>query len=135
MGGMIPSMPQTPFWHLTPTDGQQKKPFQQEIFLLETDVAGLFFAENLQDVEVFLVPGFRLELLREPQNEYDERAIQIFVSPKDRPKQRIGYIPRAQNEILSRLMDAGKYLYAVIQEKRTHPDGQFDLTIRVFMED
>ena len=73
MGGMIPSMPQTPFWHLAPTDGRQKKPFQQEIFLLETYVAGLFFAENLQDVEVFLVPGFRLELLREPQNAGSQR--------------------------------------------------------------
>lgn len=67
--------------------------------------------------------------------EYDEQAIQIFVSPKGRPKQRIGYVPRAKNEILSRLMDAGKFLYGIIQEKHPHTDGQFDLTIRIFMED
>ena len=32
-------------------------------------------------------------------------------------------------------MDAGKFLYGIIQEKHPHPDGQFDLTIRIFMED
>ena len=28
----------------------------------------------------------------------------------------MGYVPKADNEILSRLMDAGKYFYAVLKE-------------------
>lgn len=43
-------------------------------------------------------------------NEYDERTIAI----KNENGDKLGYIPRDKNEILSRLMDAGKLLYGEV---------------------
>lgn len=140
MSGLIPGQNSptgslTPFGSSGPLGGTNPpNPFQQKIFLLETYVAGLSYAENLEEIEVFLVPGFRLEFLRDPKNTYDEMAIQIFIQPQGVPKKRIGYVPRRKNEILARLMDAGKYLYGIIQEKKNFGNS-LNLTIHVFMED
>jgi hypothetical protein len=46
--------------------------------------------------------GDLLELVREPGNEHDPCAIALHFNNK-----KIGYIPAGQNEVLSRLMDAG----------------------------
>src|SRR3954469_9287365 len=46
--------------------------------------------------------GEMLELVREPQNEHDENAIALHWNGH-----MIGYIPREENRILSRLMDIG----------------------------
>ena len=42
----------------------------------------------------------------------DERAILVLTDKGHK----IGYVPRADNEILANLMDAGKELFAVISE-------------------
>jgi len=45
--------------------------------------------------------GDLLELIREPENEYDDYAIAFYFN-----KEKVGYVPSESNEILSRLLDS-----------------------------
>ena len=73
-------------------------------------------------------------MLREPKNGHDELAILV----KDEKKHKLGYIPRSDNHVMARLMDAGKLLYGIITELRGPEYDQFPwraITIAVYMED
>ena len=86
-------------------------PFVREILLLESHVVGTGFVKDIVKKTESIVPGDSLPLRREPQNPYDSRAIQVLNGKEER----IGFVPRADNTILSRLMDAGKLLYAKVK--------------------
>jgi HIRAN domain len=90
----------------------------RKIYLLQCFVAGFRHYEGMQ-----LLPemkaGDLLELVREPENEYDECAIALHWQGK-----KIGFIPASINEMLSILLDAAALsLFAVIThlEKNTQP--------------
>ena len=53
-----------------------------------------------------------LSLFREPQKPHDEKAVAVYDGAD-----RIGYIPQDENEVISRLMDAGKQIYGIITGK------------------
>lgn len=82
--------------------------FKREILVLQCVVAGTSF-RNIHKVEHQLQPETKLKLQREPENEYDEFAIKILLEDYH-----IGYIPRESNEVVARLMDAGKNFHATI---------------------
>ena len=88
------------------------KPFVQEVELLNCNIAGTTFL-NLKDIEPKLKKYQLLVLKREPKNEYDDKAILILTEDG----QKLGYVPQERNEILSRLMDAGKLLFGRLDEK------------------
>ena len=88
------------------------KPFVQEVELLNCNIAGTTFL-NLKDIEPNLKKNQLLVLKREPKNEYDDKAILILTEDG----QKLGYVPQERNEILSRLMDAGKLLFGRLDEK------------------
>ena len=71
-----------------------------------------------------------LTFQREPKNKYDALAIQVLNGKNER----IGYIPRADNEILSRLMDAGKLLFGRIREKHSSCSW-IRISMDIFMRD
>jgi len=81
-------------------------------------------------VEPTLKPGDLLPLRREPQNPHDERAIQIL----DEAGHLLGYVPRAKNEALANLMDAGKLLFGKLVAKRW-VDTWLKVEVRVLMRD
>jgi hypothetical protein len=87
-------------------------PFAREIMLLECQVAGTSY-RNLKPVEPGLSIGASLVLKREPANANDPLAIMVL----DSVGTLLGYVPRAKNEILARLMDAGKAVFAKLQSK------------------
>lgn len=89
------------------------KPFTQEIFLIEVHIAGTTHIDNIEVLEPKLFEGVEVQFFREPDNKYDSRAIVV----KDKDGNKLGYIPRDKNEILSRLMDAGKLLYGKVKSK------------------
>lgn len=89
------------------------KPFSQEIFLIEVHIAGTTHIENIDVLEPKLTEGVEVQFFREPNNQYDSKAIVV----KDKEGNKLGYIPRDKNEILSRLMDAGKLLYGKVKSK------------------
>ena len=107
---------------------QIPKPYSEDIFLLRTDVAGTTHTAGIEELEPFLAPGERLELVRVPGNPSDPYAIKIFI----RDGVKLGYVPRRDNPILARLMDAGKLLYARLYEKQWQRDW-LHLVIDIYM--
>ena len=89
------------------------KPFEHNIFLFVSYVAGTTHIENIAEIYENLEEGEKLNLYREPDNEHDPQAISIETSRKEK----IGYVPRQDNVIFSRLMDAGKNLFAKVEDK------------------
>jgi hypothetical protein len=106
------------------------KPFERDIFLFETHVAGTSYVEGIEELEPFINAGDKLDFFREPYNSHDERAIVI----KNKDGIKIGYIPKADNEIFSRLMDAGKLLFGKISGKETQ-GSWLKLSIKVFLHE
>ncbi|MBQ7695972.1 MAG: HIRAN domain-containing protein [Lentisphaeria bacterium] len=105
-------------------------PFVREILLLESHVVGTGFVKDIVKKTQSIVPGDILPLRREPQNHYDTRAIQVLNGREER----IGYVPRVDNTVLSRLMDAGKLLYAKVKSV----DGGYNwlrIDIDIYMRD
>ena len=106
------------------------KPFERDIFLLDTYVAGTTHIEGIDELEPYLKNGDRLNLFREPDNPYDEFAILI----KTMDGVKIGYIPKKDNIIFARLMDAGKLLFGKIMEKEKKGNW-LRIKIQVFMHE
>ena len=84
--------------------------FKREILVLQCVIAGTSF-RNIHSVESNLLPKTKMILQREPENTHDELAIKILLHDF-----LLGYIPRESNEVIARLMDAGKNFHAVIAD-------------------
>ena len=93
------------------------KPFAREIMLIECLIAGMI-PRDVQTVEPDLVPGALLPLKREPENPHDPLAIMVF----SEAGHHLGYVPRAKSEVLARLLDAGKLLFAKLESKSWQGD-------------
>lgn len=88
-------------------------PFERDIYLFDTYVAGTTHIEGIEALAASLRDGDRLVFYREPDNPHDPQAIRI----ETLEKKKIGYVPRRDNVVFSRLMDAGKLLFATVAEK------------------
>lgn len=107
-------------------------PFQQEIFLLECPVAGTTHVGDIKSKTKDLAEGDTLSLLRDPENKYDPLAIAVYTAKKER----IGWVPQRQNTVLSRLMDAGKLLYAKVSFKEIVEGRTWvDMRMKLYMRD
>lgn len=105
-------------------------PFAREISLLECYIAGTTYRENIAEIAERLEIGAVLRLQREPENKFDAQAIAVY----DAANNLLGYIPRAKNEILARLLDSGKRLSAKLIDKKMRGDWQ-RLDIEIFLHD
>jgi len=106
------------------------KLFTRDIFLYYTHIAGTSHTDGIAGIEPLLNEGDRLEFFREPDNPHDGRAIVI----RTLNGVKIGYIPRADNIILSRLMDAGKLLFGTIKSKEWQ-NKWLRINIKIYMGD
>ncbi len=106
------------------------KPFERDIFLFDTHVAGTSHVEGIEELEPHLNIDDRLAFFREPDNPHDSQAIVI----KNADGVKIGYVPKADNVIFARLMDAGKLLFARITSKEI-TDGWLRIGIRVYLRE
>jgi len=104
-------------------------PFAREIMLIECNIAGTSH-RDVKSVEPELLPGDLLPLKREPDNAHDPLAIMIL----NETGHHLGYVPRAKNEALARLMDAGKLLFARLESKAWHGDW-LQVEARIFLRD
>ncbi len=104
-------------------------PYIQEIFLLECHIAGTAYVD-INKIEPDLHHGDLLAFKREPENAHDPLAIMIF----EQKGRKLGYIPRAKNEVLARLMDAGKLVFGKIEGLERF-EKWLKITIRVYMKD
>ena len=102
--------------------------FKKVILVLECMVAGTSF-RNLNIVEPELMTTVKLEVRREAGNEFDAFAVALQYSDT-----KVGYIPKVKNEVIARLMDAGKSFYATIAAKEW--EGNFlRLDVKIYMKD
>lgn len=109
--------------------GDLIKPLSHEILLYDSYVAGTTYIE---DESVFdeIKEGGKLVLKREPENRFDENAILVL----DGKNRKLGYIPEKDNIVFARLMDAGKYLTAKIND--IDPCGSFrKISIGIYLVD
>ena len=111
------------------TNNGLPKPFVQEVELLDCNVAGTTFLD-LDDIEPKLKKHQLLMLQRELKNEYDNNAILILTEEG----QKLGYVPQDKNEVLSKLMDAGKLLFGRLDEK-SWVDNWLKLDVQVYLRD
>lgn len=107
-------------------------PFVQELFLIECEIAGTGFVKNIVEKASALKEGEIVSLVREANNKYDPLAIRVDNSCGEK----LGYVPRKKNEILARLLDGGKILYATVAEKEISEYSNWvDITIKICMKD
>jgi len=89
------------------------RPVACRVFLQATHVAGTAYY-GADRVRRRLKRGDALVLRREPANPYDGMAIEVFTAAGAK----LGYVPRAVNRPLARLMDAGFRLEAKVLSVR-----------------
>jgi hypothetical protein len=100
----------------------------KEILVLECIVAGTSF-RKLDEVEAALQSEVKLDVKRDAKNKFDEWAISLLFG-----KTIVGYIPRDKNEVIARLMDAGKQFFAVITAKDWEGNW-LKLDVKVYLKD
>lgn len=84
------------------------KPLFREIYLFDSYIAG---TTHLQDKTVLdIVKENDNLVLQREDNEFDSNAIMVLTEDK----KKLGYIPKKDNIVFARLMDAGKLLKAKI---------------------
>jgi len=105
-------------------------PFSRDILLLETHIAGTTYLDDPEGLATRIKPSDLLSLKREPNNEYDTNAILLLTQQGEKA----GYIPRDKNEVIARLMDAGKICFALIVDFE-FLDDWLCINIKVFMKD
>lgn len=117
-------------FHIANADQTLTMPFAREILLLECHIAGTNFRPEIAEIEPLLTTGAKLILRREPENKFDENAIAVY----DNSENHLGYVPKTQNPILARLLDAGKSLSARLTAKE-RLESWLKLDIEIYLAD
>lgn len=86
--------------------------FSKDIPLGSQKIVGTRFQGGADDLLEGLKAGKHVTLMREPDNRFDPKAVMVL----DDEGRRIGYIPRTSNEIVGALLDAGKYIYGIVNK-------------------
>lgn len=105
-------------------------PIMNEIFLSFTNIAGTRYVDN-QDVFKGLEKNVPLLLEREADNKYDSNAIKVMTTDREK----LGYIPKKDNCVFSRLMDAGKMLHARVYSCYEDDCYNWSVSIKICMMD
>lgn len=113
-----------------------RSPFSRDIFLMNTMINGAMHVEEIHERASELHEGDQVQLILEPKNKYDAKAILV----KNAKGDKLGYIPRVKNEVLYHLMDAGKYLFGIVKEgdigeDMDPEDTWIEIYIDVYMAD
>ena len=83
-----------------------RKPIEKHKLIQQIALSGLshheyaFYAQSI-------TPGDELTLMAEAGNPYDQFAVKVGVTTEDEGFAQIGWIPKGQNEMLFRLINAG----------------------------
>lgn len=104
-------------------------PFGREIMLVECHVAGTQY-RDLGEAIATVDAGASLALVREPDNTHDALAIKVVTAGG----LFLGYVPRAKNEALARLLDAGKQVFGKLVQKQRVGDW-WKIEVQLWMRD
>lgn len=107
---------------------KRRKQNTRKLFLLTCRIHGSHYYQCLTLVKKNqLKTGEPLLLRREPDNEYDKHAIEVFTLKQ----QKLGYLPKHNNQVIAALMDQGCRISAVISS--IHTTAWEPVTIRIDM--
>ena len=102
---------------------------ERELLIQESPVAGFQYHDG-ENVWPHLSPGDSLQLLREPDNPHDRRAVAVYWDTS-----KLGYVPRAANTAVSQMMDRGERLAARVERLRDSRNPwkrvEFSITARI----
>ncbi|HOW24386.1 MAG TPA: HIRAN domain-containing protein [Bacteroidales bacterium] len=90
--------------HQVITESHEK----QKVRLGVSFIAGFQYYDG-PDAELLLETDMPLQLNREPHNRYDKNAVEVWSGDA-----KLGYVPRAENKPIARLMDEGRNVQARI---------------------
>ena len=105
------------------------KPFSKDALVLKTYIAGTNYSDA-KKIADSIKEGNCLILQREATNPHDDMAIKIM----DLDKNKLGYVPKAKNEVISNLMDAGKTIFGIIDKKQWSGD-YLNLEISIYLKE
>jgi len=105
------------------------KPFSKDTLVLKTYIAGTYYSDAKKIIDSIKVGNY-LVFQREAKNPHDNRAIKIM----DLDKNKLGYVPKVKNEVISNLMDAGKIIFGIIDKKEWSED-YLNLEISVYLKE
>ena len=88
----------------------ESEPAKQKIRLSVTFIAGFQHYDG-PDAESLLETGMPLQLNREPHNQYDKNAVEVWTGDA-----KLGYVPRNENKSIASLMDKGVGVEAIVLE-------------------
>lgn len=111
------------FFHFLDRKEESKK-----VLLLDTVIAGFSYYDG-EAIWNDLSAGDMLLLKREPGNDHDERAVEVY-----HRNGKLGYIPRVDNSVISQLMDRNEKIKAEISWLKKDPDPWERIGIKVYME-
>ena len=106
------------------------KPYSKDIYLFSTHIAGTSHVPNILELEPHIIENLEVHFFREPNNPFDKKAIVI----RDNDNNKIGYVPRDRNDIISNLMDAGKIIFGKVTGKELK-NKYVDIKIDVYFKD
>ena len=96
----------------------------RDIVVLETKVAGTMYYEP-HEFEPIIKKDLLLKMVREPDNKFDKFAVALHLEDG-----KIGYLPKTQNEVIARLMDAGKeFTTKVVSKKWNEQNNWLEIEI------
>lgn len=99
----------------------------REIPLLNFVVAGTTYCKQFDKTDgEFIKNGMPL-IVKKEDNQHDANAIALYVDDV-----RIGYVPKKQNEVLARLLEAGKVLVSRVKDAQ-YSDGWEKINARIWM--
>ncbi len=102
---------------LAPVSSKAAAAVESQNVLLQTSPVAGFQYHAGEAVWALLACGCDLDLVREPENPYDEKAVRI-----DWCGNKLGYVPRLENHAVAQLMDRGELLSARVAELRMSAD-------------
>ncbi len=97
-----------------------------EIRLSSPYVAGFQYYQG-PDIEPQLQENNLLMLKREPTNPYDCYAVEVYQNDA-----KLGYLPRAENKVIARLMDQGVAVKAKIEKIKPEEQPYRRIKAKVF---
>jgi hypothetical protein len=110
-----------------PLPGDAKKR-RREFFFNEFYIAGYRYYDG-EKVEDWLMEGNVVTFKREPDCAHDPLAVEIYTGGK-----KLGYIPRKDSAVVSRLMDQGVAIKGMIRKRNFDDDPRKRVKICVFKE-
>lgn len=97
----------------------------RRLLIQESAVAGFQYHQG-EVVFDRLAVGQPLDLVREPDNRFDRRAVRL-----DWQGHKLGYLPRAENAAVAQMLDRGERLTATISQRRAEANPWRRLAVRV----